>query len=296
MTLPASGAISLGQVNTELGRGATATLGLGDSAVRSLFGVGSGAIGMYSGYGKANTVYVSLTISASTRNYNIFANRGAGYSAGRTALTLTISGGVVVGSNSISSYSLDTGSGWTAGDTITIVNNGYIAGMGGQGQGTIGGPATAGGPALNLQWPTAITNGSGYIYSGGGGGGAWAGFNVAGGGGAGNAVGAGGFNSYWSTGHSRTQTYRASPGGLTHGGGGMYNYAPGGALGAPGANANLMAAYGAGGGGGGASGGRSDHPTYGVYISGGGHALAIQRNSNALTWNSGNTRVYGGVS
>jgi hypothetical protein len=61
MTLPASpNSISLGQVNTELGRSATATIDMNDSAVRSLFGrPGSGTqISMSDGRGKS-----AITIS-----------------------------------------------------------------------------------------------------------------------------------------------------------------------------------------------------------------------------------------
>jgi hypothetical protein len=54
MTLPASGAISLNNVNVELGLTATAQIGLNDAAVRNLFGVASGAITMADGYGKAS--------------------------------------------------------------------------------------------------------------------------------------------------------------------------------------------------------------------------------------------------
>lgn len=62
MTLPASGnSISLNQVNTELGRTATANINMNDAAVRTLFGVGGSgtAISMSSGFGKSN-ITISL--------------------------------------------------------------------------------------------------------------------------------------------------------------------------------------------------------------------------------------------
>lgn len=146
---------------------------------------------------------VGLSISANAQNLNIKTLVGGAYVAGKTDVTLTINAGCVVGSNSTALYALDTGSGWTAGDTITIVNNGYIVGKGGSGGAGgpgpnsglagSGGSGAAGGPAINLQWPVMIQNSSGYIYSGGGGGGGggggwitgWAAAGGAGGGGAG---------------------------------------------------------------------------------------------------------------
>lgn len=68
MALPASGSISLSQVNTELGRGATASINMNDSAVRSLFGVGGSGttISMSSGFGKSN---VTISLAAMTSIY-----------------------------------------------------------------------------------------------------------------------------------------------------------------------------------------------------------------------------------
>jgi len=51
MALPASGQITLNQVNVELGLSGTAQLGLGDTVTRDLFGVVSGQITMANGYG-----------------------------------------------------------------------------------------------------------------------------------------------------------------------------------------------------------------------------------------------------
>lgn len=55
MTLPASGAISFSDVNTELGLSSTSQISMNDAAVRTLFSQASGAISMTAGYGKSNT-------------------------------------------------------------------------------------------------------------------------------------------------------------------------------------------------------------------------------------------------
>lgn len=286
--LPSSGAISFNDVNLQLTRTATASLSLNDSAVRSLFGQLTGAVDMNTGHGKSAVVpgAIAITLTADVYDYNIKTAVGASYVSGSTHVTLTINSGVVVGSSSLATYALYTGQGWSAGDTITIINNGYIAGRGGDGgiggfsghSGHSGTPGTgtAGGPAVAMGWPITLDNTNGYIYSGGGGGGGGFGGNPSGGGGggggAGRVAGGGGSAPMGSTGQN---------GGLTLGGAGGVNFEAGGAGGNKGASGHYA-------------------PIAGT--AGGGHGLAINRQLNTINgqtggWSwPGNTRVYGGIS
>lgn len=64
MTLPTAGAISLGQVNIELDLSATAAISLGNTNVRNLAGVASGAISMSNLHGKSNTIPPTISIAS----------------------------------------------------------------------------------------------------------------------------------------------------------------------------------------------------------------------------------------
>jgi len=77
MTLPASGQISLNQVNVELSRSGTTTISLGEAAVRALAGVPSGAISMSNLWGKS-----AVTIFLSNLNIIDFTGGGSNASAG----------------------------------------------------------------------------------------------------------------------------------------------------------------------------------------------------------------------
>lgn len=229
MTLNSSGPIGLGgstagqSVNLELGNSATAQISFNDAAVRSLTGTSAGSqLTMASGFwGKSNRTAINLSISTGTYNYNVYsAAGGAGYVAGKSDITVTVNSGVYVGSTSTGAYAMTVSSSFASGDTVTIVNNGTIEGMGGAGgvggnaswsgkayAASNGGAGNTGGNALSIGFPTRITNNS--IIAGGGGGG----------GGGGGAAGA------YST--KSTSSY-ASCGGGGGGGGAGYNGGAGG--------------------------------------------------------------------
>lgn len=190
MTLPASGPISLNNVNVELGLSGTTSINMNQASVRTLFAVPSGAISMSNGYGKSNRSVISHTFASNTANASLNVTSISGYTAGTSDITITVNSSVYLYSTSTGTPGL-TLSGGSAGDTVTLVNNGFIVGMGGAGGGA-GSAGAAGGIALQLGFNTTINNTNGSAYIGGGGGGGGAGVTVCGAGGGGAGGGAGG--------------------------------------------------------------------------------------------------------
>ena len=111
-------------------------------------------------------------------NYDVYANRGPTYIPGIANIVVTIPASTTVGSTSTGAYAISVPSAFSPTDTVTIVNNGVILGMGGSGGAgtggsgpvTVGSPGTPGGNAVYVNRPTTITN-NGVIAGGGGGGG-----------------------------------------------------------------------------------------------------------------------------
>ena len=62
MALPSSGSISMSQINTELTNSSTATLNLGATTVRNLFGVFSNPIKFSNGYGKERVITQPINV------------------------------------------------------------------------------------------------------------------------------------------------------------------------------------------------------------------------------------------
>jgi hypothetical protein len=174
-------------VNVELGFSATAQISLGSVAVRGLYGVASGAIRLAAdGYGKSSRVTLSYTFSAHTADASLNVATISGYLAGKSDITITVNSGIYLWASTTAGAGL-TLTGGSTGDTVRLVNLGYIMGRGGNGGSGVGGPA------LRLGYNTTIdnTNASAYI-GGGGGGGAAGGFSSYGGNNAGGGGGAGG--------------------------------------------------------------------------------------------------------
>lgn len=290
MTLQTSGAISLSQVNVELGKTATATISLNDAAVRTLLGKPSGTISMQDAYGKSHTTFVNTVARTSVNIYTLMGSptKVADYIFDNRA---------EIGASS-ASYALRTGK-FPAGSTLTIINKSYIRGWGGAGSSDAAISGGSGGNAIYLEMPCRIDNSNGYIFAGGGGGGCArlaAGDKyilAGGGGGAGSAAGVAGVNSYAI--YVPTTNTAAEAGNATAGGSGgniradessISRYATAGAGGANGVS-------------GGKGRGGSNDPGKPVILLGieGAAGRAIFTNTNTLTQVAGfdSTRVKGEI-
>lgn len=143
-------------------------------------------------------VSVNITISSNIAYYLLnttSATSAGGYIPGQSDITLTVNNGIYVYSDDTAIPALNVNA-FASGDTINIINNGYIIGKGGAGGAASNG--AAGGPAININYPINVTNNSYIAGGGGGGGGATTGTIFGGGGGAGG--GAGGTGTYGSAG------------------------------------------------------------------------------------------------
>ncbi len=184
MTLPASGAITLSDVNVELFRSPTASINLNEAAVRTLAGKASGAVSLNDLRGK--TVNVSM-------QYLVIAGGGGGASrTGDSGGGGGGAGGVIQGTISApaTTYAITVGAG--GGQNASGANSVFhtFTAIGGGRGGTeatpgISGGSGGGGGAGNYQPGGAGTSGQGS--AGGGGDGRWApggsggGFNNVGG-------------------------------------------------------------------------------------------------------------------
>lgn len=94
MTLPASGSISLGDVMTELrvtNPGRAYPISLGDSDVRALAGVPSGAISLSNLYGKSS--YIAMTVTGIDDTTSMAGNTTGTSYTGHTHPSVSVSGG-----------------------------------------------------------------------------------------------------------------------------------------------------------------------------------------------------------
>lgn len=270
----------------------------------------SGAIPMAGFYGSANRTAIALSIASDTYNYDVYTNRSPAYVAGSSDITVTVNPGVTLGSTSTGTYALLVPSSFNPADTVTIVNNGVIQGMGGAGgngasanlsTGLQGGgsPGSSGGHAIYVNRPTTIANNNVVASGGGGGGGGGSAIsgpiNKNNGAGAGGGGGGGaGFNggTFGVGGTATAPVTRApgapgsagtSPAGGAGGAGGVTPYARGGNAGAGGGR-GASGAAGAGGFQPGGTGAGSSGGAAGNYIVG----------NPFVTWSATGTR-QGGV-
>lgn len=211
MTLPASGPLSIQQINAEFGRGNDLNSYRGTTWYTDAGGSGTfstGAISIGDFYGKrASSPLFSFTISSHQDRANLRTLAlNAGWN-GSSAVQATLASGVWIYSASTGQAALTIDGSWPGG--VTFINNGYVVGMGGAGgtSPTATGAGAGGGGGTGIAVSTSVTIQNNSNVAGGGGGGGSGGtsslgtyaYYRGGGGGGGqtglqNSSGGGGFN------------------------------------------------------------------------------------------------------
>ena len=197
MTLPASGAISLANIQTEFGGSNPISLSeyyRGGSFVsdNNTSVPTSGLVSLSNFYGAV--AQYEFTFSSNTQEADLRALAiSAGWN-GSDQLKVLVNSGVYLWSNSITTGGLVISGAFPAG--VILLNSGYIIGKGGKGGNYSSNNKENGGPALQITAtvPVDVTNNASAFIAGGGGGGA--GGSGTGGGGGGGAGGANGGTSY----------------------------------------------------------------------------------------------------
>lgn len=191
MAIPSTQSIRLSDISVELGLPRTTKMALGHPDVRTFLGIPSGKVGLGQVRGASfGRAIVSHVISAHSQNLTINLNTLPGYQAGKSDITITVNPGIYVWSATGNPALIIVGG--TNGDTLKLVNNGFIMGLGGNAgyyDGTNGINPTPGQPAMAINYPITLDNQNGYI-GGGGGGGALGAYGAGGGAG-------GGQGGYW---------------------------------------------------------------------------------------------------
>ena len=136
-----------------------------------LAAIGEAAARAYGMYGRGGTTQAGFTqtISTNQTNLNLRTFALANGWDGTLPATITVGAGVYVYSTATGTAGMTIDGSWPGG--VTVVNSGFIMGMGGAGANANGGSIVpgAGGPAISLGVNTIIVNNS-YIGGGGGGG------------------------------------------------------------------------------------------------------------------------------
>lgn len=180
MTLQSSGAISINNINTELGSASGATRSLGDTSSRNLAGVPSGAISLSNFYGKSNELVLDFGTNAMT-DVNLRAQADSRGYTNHAKVICKFSGNIDASATSVPA--IEVGS-WPAGTAVHVIiyGSGQVRGRGGAGgsgqlaNGTAAVAGGAGGPAIKATYSipggcTIEIQGSASIRPGGGGGG-----------------------------------------------------------------------------------------------------------------------------